>query len=413
MGYHLSDPGPTQATENFLAPLDCGRLKRIVSHNPQPVPIPGSPESRGQSICTDHMISARWTSTAGWEAPMLKPSEPLRIPPTASVLHYAIECFEGLKLYRGYNGKLRLFRPTKNCERMRTSAARVTLPDFDAKELEKMIAALCAQDGPRWLPQAQVGNFLYIRPTLISMDPALGVRKPREALLYVVIACFGDNSSIVPAPTDNGGPVGDLPGLKLRTSDLDSIRAWPGGFGYAKIGANYGPSLVAQRETQVAGYDQTLWLFGDQGLVTEAGGSNFFVVGKNADTGRLQLVTAPLQDGIILAGITRASIIELAQSRLCEDYGDLGAVEVVERQFTMDDVSQAYKEDRLVEAFVCGTAFFVTPVSLIGHRGKTLELPYGRELNRYARTMRCWLSEIMWGNDSYGDWIATIDEAIK
>ena len=75
---------------------------------------------------------------------------------------------------------------------------------------------------------------------------------------------------------------------------MDSIRAWPGGFGYAKIGANYGPSLVAQRETQAAGFDQTLWLFGNDGIVTEAGGSNFFVVWTNEETGRLQLVTAPL-----------------------------------------------------------------------------------------------------------------------
>ena len=251
-------------TKNNPSPLDCSRLKRTLTDKPKSVPSPASEESRSQRVCTDHMILARWTSASGWEAPILKPSGPLEIPPTASVLHYAIECFEGLKLYRGYDGGLRLFRPAKNCERMRTSAARVTLPDFDPKELEKMIVALCAQDGPRWLPREQTGEFLYIRPTLISTDSALGVRTPREALLYVVLACFGDNSSIVPAAISSADcTAGDLPGLRLRTSDLDSIRAWPGGFGYAKIGANYGPSLVAQRETQAAGYDQTLWLFGE------------------------------------------------------------------------------------------------------------------------------------------------------
>jgi branched-chain amino acid aminotransferase len=169
-------------TENVLSPLQCSRLTRVLTTDPRPVPVPGSEDSCAQSVCTDHMILARWTCTSGWDAPILKPSEPLQIAPTASVLHYAIECFEGLKLYRGYDGSLRLFRVAKNCERMKMSASRVTLPDFDAKELERMIVTLCEQDGPRWLPEDNSGGFLYIRPTLISTDPALGVRSPREAL---------------------------------------------------------------------------------------------------------------------------------------------------------------------------------------------------------------------------------------
>ena len=106
------------------------------------------------------MITARWTVEAGWEAPELKPYGPFSIMPTASVLHYATECFEGLKLYRGYDGKLRLFRPWKNCERMRISAARIALPDFEPAELEKLIKALCALDGTKWLPKERPGSFL-------------------------------------------------------------------------------------------------------------------------------------------------------------------------------------------------------------------------------------------------------------
>lgn len=91
---------------------------------------------------------------------------------------------------RGYDGKLRLFRVSRNCERMRKSAARIALPDFDPKELEKMILMLCAQDGDKWLPKSRAGHFLYIRPTFIGTDEALGVQRPREALLYVIIALF-------------------------------------------------------------------------------------------------------------------------------------------------------------------------------------------------------------------------------
>lgn len=172
------------------APLDASLTITTLNKNPRKVPAPDSPEVLSQKVCTDHMISARWTIENGWEAPELKPYGPLNIMPSASVLHYATECFEGLKLYRGYDGKLRLFRVARNCERMRKSAARIALPDFDPKELEKMILALCAQDGDKWLPESRAGHFLYIRPTFIGTDEALGVQRPREALLYVIIACF-------------------------------------------------------------------------------------------------------------------------------------------------------------------------------------------------------------------------------
>ena len=129
-------------TKNIPLPLDCSCVKRTFTDNSRPVPSPTSEASRSPSVCTDRMILARWIYTSGWDSSILKPCGPLQIPPTASILHYAIECFEGLKLYRGYDDGLRLFRPAKNCERMKTCAARVTLPGFDPRELEKMIVTL-------------------------------------------------------------------------------------------------------------------------------------------------------------------------------------------------------------------------------------------------------------------------------
>lgn len=88
-----------------------------------------------------------WTSDAGWHAPEIKPFGPLTMSPIASCLHYATQCFEGMKVYRGYDGKLRLFRPDKNCARLRMSSARVTLPVFDPTELEKLLKAFLKVDG--------------------------------------------------------------------------------------------------------------------------------------------------------------------------------------------------------------------------------------------------------------------------
>lgn len=90
--------------------------------------------------------------------------------------------------------------------------------------------------------------------------------------------------------------------------------------------------------------------------MTEAGASNFFIVWENAQTGKRELVTAPLENQLILPGVTRRSVLELARSRLNQAVGDLEAVEVVEKTFTISEVEAAWKEGRVVEAFVCGTA---------------------------------------------------------
>ena len=140
------------------------------------------------------------------------------------------------------------------------------------------------------------------------------------------------------------------PGLRLLTSEAGTARAWPGGFGYAKLGANYGPSFLSLGECRKRGYDQILWVLGSECRITEAGASNFFVVMKNAKTGRAELLTAPLTDKIILEGVTRQSVLDLARSRLSSEF------DTVERNFTMYELQMARKEGRILEAFVSGTA---------------------------------------------------------
>lgn len=306
-----------------------------------------------------------------------------------------------MKLYRGHDSKLRLFRPDRNCARMNRSAQRVALPGFEPSELQKLILKLCGLDGPKWLPEDRKGKFLYVRPTMISDDASLGVQAPKKALLFVIITVFPDLSD----PKALGGPGGDdeVQGLKLLASKEDTIRAWPGGFGFAKLGANYGPSLLAQGEARARGFNQILWLFGQEGFVTEAGASNFFVVWKTKNGG-LELVTAGLEDKVILEGVTRASLLELARERLG------GEVSVVERKYTMQEVVEAYEEGRLVEAFAAGTAFFVAPVGLIEWKGRALRVPTVEgKTGKYARILRGWLADIMHGNEQH-EWGVVVPE---
>ncbi|KAF1839260.1 branched-chain-amino-acid aminotransferase [Decorospora gaudefroyi] len=384
-------PTPT-STAAELPTLDASKVTCTYTQTPRAVPVVGSPEMASQKVCTDHMIQAQWTVSTGWQAPSLQPYGPLSLAPTASCLHYATECFEGMKLYRGHDLKLRLFRPQLNCRRMLMSTNRIALPAFDPDQLLALIVKLCATDGKKWLPKDRPGHFLYIRPTMIASDPALGVERPKEALLFVLLCCFA--------------PMGDMSGgIKLLASQDDMCRAWPGGFGYAKVGANYGPSLVAQGEARKKGYHQILWLFGDDCTITEAGASNFFVVWRTQE-GRLQLVTADLAEKIVLDGVTRRSILELARRRLtgtsegvAAAAAQLETIEVVERKFTVFEIEKAASEGRLVEAFAAGTAWFVAPISQIHFRGKDIEVPMAKGASgAYAEFFKKSLQGIMWGS---------------
>lgn len=327
----------TNGHATTLAPLDASKLIFTRTKNPRPVPDEAAACSGIETICTDHMISATWNVTTGWSAPELKPYGPIALMPTASVLHYATECFEGLKAYRGFDGKLRLFRPDCNARRFLSSSTRISLPAFDTDALEQLILALMTVDGPKWLPRSRPGSFLYLRPALIGTQPALGVQAPKEALLFITASFM---------------PVMDAPlgGMRLHTSPEDMVRAWVGGFGYAKVGANYGPSLLATAEARSRGFGQILWLYGPEGYCTEAGASNFFVVWRSKETGKTQIVTAPLDDRLILDGVTRRSLLQLAKERLADE------VEVVERRYTIDEVMEADREGRMVECFSAGTA---------------------------------------------------------
>ncbi|KAF2840672.1 branched-chain-amino-acid aminotransferas-like protein [Patellaria atrata CBS 101060] len=398
-------PNGVEGVSTPLPELDASLLRITFSQTPKLVPEPNSPEIMSMQCCTDHMITCQWTLNGGWQAPHLHPYGPLSLMPTASVLHYATECFEGMKLYRGYDGKLRLFRPNLNCARMLLSSTRIALPGFPPEELLKLVEALCARDGPKWLPKKYPGRFLYVRPTMIANDPALGVQKPKEALLYIILTCFPDLASSSPNI-----------GMNLLASQDDMVRAWPGGFGYAKVGANYGPSLLAQGEAKKKGYHQILWLFGEKCEVTEAGASNFFVVWKTKE-GELELVTAPLHGRIILDGVTRRSVLELARQRLISGYYDsnleidLPALKIMERKFYMHEMVEAAREGRLVEALACGTAFFIAPVQMVTFRGEDYKIPMGKDgMGGMVTTLiRGWLKGIMYGKEQH-EWGHIIEE---
>ena len=384
------------------------------------------------------MISVEWTSEAGWAAPHLSAYAPLQLEASASCLHYATQCFEGMKLYRGVDGRLRLFRPRLNAERFNRSSARASLPTFDPAEVVKLIVALCARDGPKFLPHSQSEassspfdqRLLYIRPMMIGTDPDLGIKPPASAKMVVFLTPFlALDRHFIGRPQ---------PGLKLLASATNEVRAWPGGFGAAKLGANYGPSLVAQRQAADRGYDQVLWLYSypdplqddplegrvvladattnapaaprREGVVTEAGASNILVVWKAAD-GVTEVVTAPLTGGLILDGVTRRSVLDLARERLAGALPAGESVRVVERWFTMADVANAAAQGRLLEAFAVGTAYFLSPVSRVCWKGQDIQVPNGKDgiMGPILTNLKTWIGNIMFGNEEH-EWALVVPE---
>jgi branched-chain amino acid aminotransferase len=335
------------ADDSVPRTLDHTRLRYASTTIQRPVGWLNDPPTGLQSEGTDHMLMVRWNISKGWADPEIVPYGPLPIWPTASCINYATQCFEGMKVYRGHDDKLRLFRPEKNCRRLNKSAVQVSLPTFDTLELGRLIEALLALDCPRWLPPGTCrGKALYVRPAMIADGPQIGVKLPEDVLLFVIAVPWPE---IPTSLVENG--------LELITSRTDTVRAWPGGFGSSKIGANYGPTFITLGEARAQGFDQVLWLLGEEAAITEGGASNFFAVWKNA-TGGIELITAPLEEKVILPGVTRDSVLALARERLSDGRHTSShpPVHAIERRFFMSELESAFEEGRLIEMFVTGTA---------------------------------------------------------
>lgn len=406
----MTVPTVLNGASTLSAPLDASKLKTTFTSTPKKVSEISEADIVAQRACTDHMITASWSAEKGWDSPQLVPHGPIPLMPTASVLHYATECFEGMKLYRGYDGKLRLFRPENNCRRMAASAERISLPPCEPRELHQLIRKLCATDGSKWLPKERPGASLYIRPTLIGTDSSLGFHIPDTALLFVILV-YG--SSARPDLSSGDAAMGAVSqtGLRLLASPEDAVRAWPGGTGYAKIGANYGPALAAHGKAKKDGYDQVLWLLGKERCVTEAGASNLFVIWRTKE-GALELATPPLDDRTILPGVTRQSVLELARDRLNGSGKtplgrDVEPVNVVERSFTMTDLINAADELRLLATFVVGTACFVQSVAEITYNGRRLQIDV--EQVPHVSLLRNWLADITFGKET-NEWADIVDD---
>ena len=269
-------------------------------------------------------------------------------------------------------------------QRLSNSMERISLPghDFSHDELIQCISKLITLD-QEFVPYGE-GYSLYLRPNVIAINENLGLAIPDSILLYVMTSPVG------PCYASGFKPIRLL-------CETNYVRACRGGTGDSKVGGNYAGAMKPSRLAAEKGYSQVLWLW--DGEITEVGAMNVFFVFENKEKGKKEIVTPPLSRGDILPGVTRRSIIELANG--WEDY------DVVERNLTMEEVASAVKAGTLVEAFGAGTAAVVTPIECINYNGEDLEITATGEV-----TQRAWdeLMDIQYGKIEH-PWSYKIDES--
>ena len=270
-----------------------------------------------------------WYRDGKWGEQEISDSENISLHIAATVFHYGQEAFEGLKAFRGKDGKIRVFRMDENAKRMQQSARGIMMAEVPT-ELFKEVVQKVVKLNERFVPPYESGASLYIRPLLIGTGPQIGVKPSDEYLFMVMVMPVGPYFKEGFKPTDL---------VIYREYD----RAAPLGTGKVKVGGNYAASLVAGDRAHSNGYSAVLYLDArEKKYIDECGPANFFGIKGN------KYVTPKSES--ILPSITNMSLRQLAK--------DMG-MEVEERPIPVEELAE------FDEVGACGTAAVISPVKRI------------------------------------------------
>jgi branched-chain amino acid aminotransferase len=352
-------------------------IKIELTKNPKSKPADESKLGFG-NIFTDHMFIMNYDEGKGWHSPRIVPYAPLTLDPSAMVFHYAQEVFEGLKAYRTKSGEINLFRPERNYARLNISNERLCIPLIDEAFAIEATKKLVDVDKD-WIPKL-AGSSLYIRPFIIATDHHIGVRAAHNLLFIIILS-----------PVGAYYPEGLNP-VKIYV-ETNYVRAVKGGMGFTKTGGNYASSLKAQDEAKHQNYTQVLWLDGVyRKYIEEVGTMNvFFKINGE--------VITPALEGSILSGVTRASCIDLIKS---------WGIPMIERRISIDEISKAYEEGKLEEAFGTGTAAVISPIGELKWGDENMMIN-NNQIGELSQKLYNTITDIQWGNveDPFG-WIVSV-----
>ena len=294
----------------------------------------------------------------------------------AGVLQYAQTCFEGLKAYTTQDGKIVVFRPDLNAERLESSAKRLEMPAFPK---EKFIDAVeqTVRANAAYVPPYGTGATLYLRPFMYGKNQVIGVKPADEYEFRLFATPVG--------PYFKGG----VKPLTIKVSDFD--RAAPNGTGNVKAGLNYAMSLHAIVTAHNEGFDENMYLDPKtRTKVEETGGANFLFITKD------NKVVTPKSNSI-LPSITRRSLMYVAKEYL--------GLETEEREVYLSELSD------FAECGLCGTAAVISPVGKIVDHGKEICLPAGMsEMGPVTKKLYETLTGIQMGRiEAPKGWIKVIE----
>ena len=303
-----------------------------------------------------------------WSEMEVTDDEYIKMHMSASCLHYGIELFEGLKAFRGIDGKVRLFRVDENARRLQSSAKRLCLP---VPSLEMIIDACVevVRRNERFIPPYGTGASLYLRPVMFGTTAGLGVKPAKDALLIVYCSPVGAyfKSGIKPI---------------LVAIDREQDRAAPRGTGDVKVGGNYAASLLSGEKAHELGYSNVMYLdAAEHKYIEECGAANFFGIKE----GKYITPKSPS----VLPSITNKSLRQLA--------ADMGLT-VEERKIPVDELPT------FEECGACGTAAVISPIGKIFDMQTNAVYEYGSEVGKISLALYHALQDIQYGRaeDKYG-----------
>ena len=277
---------------------------------------------------TDYNVRCYFRNGA-WGEMEVSSSEYINMHMAATCLHYGQEAFEGLKAFRGKDGKVRIFRLEENAARLQSTCRGIMMAELPTDKFREMMLK-AVKLNERFIPPYERGASLYIRPLLIGTGAQVGVRPSTEYLFLVFTTPVG--------PYFKGGFAAN-PYVITRKYD----RAAPLGTGIYKVGGNYAASLRASMEAHGAGYSAEFYLDAkEKKYIDECGAANFFGIKNNT-------YITPLSTSI-LPSITNKSLIQLAE--------DMGMK--VERRPVAEEELETFEE-----AGACGTAAVISPIERI------------------------------------------------
>lgn len=277
---------------------------------------------------TDFNIRCTYTNGA-WGELEVHDSEYMNLHMAATCIHYGQEVFEGLKAFRGKDGKIRIFRVEANAKRMQTSCEGILMAPLPVEKFEAAVVK-AIQLNEKFVPPYESGASLYIRPFLFGVSAQLGVKPAEDYTFIVFVSPVG--------PYFKGG-FQTTPFVIMREYD----RSAPLGTGKYKVGGNYAASLVAGQRAHDLGYSNIFYLDArEKKYIDECGAANFFGIKNNT-------YVTPASTSI-LPSITNDSLMTLAK--------EIG-MQVERRKVPVEELST------FEEAGACGTAAVISPIERI------------------------------------------------